>query len=376
MSSDIAAVAGLVKELASRVSPTGKVLSVYLATGPQQAEGQGYILSLRDGCRALRADLPPGDERKFEAAVAQAESYIAETLTPGGPGVAIFASGSPEYFHVAPLPSLPVDEVVWDSGPQLHQLQAVLDDYERVAVALFDKERTRLFSVFLGEIESQQSFEDEVPGKQATGDWFALAQARYARHHEEHVARHAKRTVTALMEMLRTRPFDRLFLAGPDEALTMLRGQLTQPLRTRLAGTIPLEMFATDQAVLDAARTAAEGVERAAELAAVQSLVNDATTPHVVLGVDDTLTALNEGRAHVLFIGGDQPAQGVECTTCGRLASMGQACLFCRGETAAVGLKEAAIRRARSQGARIEIVSGEAAQLLAKHGGLSARTRY
>ena len=78
----------------------------------------------------------------------------------------------------------------WDVQPHLAPLYALLGEYERVAAILIDKERARLFIVYLGAIEEQRELRDWVPGKQATGGWFALAQTHYARRHEEYVLHH------------------------------------------------------------------------------------------------------------------------------------------------------------------------------------------
>lgn len=310
--------------------------------------------------------------------MAHAERYLAEELVPGQPGVAVFASASPEYFFAVPLPQRPGESTVWGERPALEPLQAALDDYERVAVLLFDKERARLFTVYLGQIEEQQALEDEVPGKQATGGWFALAQTRYARHHEDHVLRHARRAIRALMAALRRHPFDRLFLAGPDEALALLRQHLPRPLRTRLAGGLELELFASDAEVLEAALQAAEAAERGAETAMVQELLGAATSARVALGVDDTLGALADGRVHLLVLAEGLAAAGAECPSCGRLwPADGGRCRACGVHLERVpDLAERAVERALEQDARVELVSGPAAVPLVERGGMGAWTRY
>lgn len=374
---DARALPKLLERLHDATPPTGRVLSVYLDTSPQRTEGQAYLLFYRDGCKALRKDLSPEEAPLFEAAAAQVERYLLEELTPGRPGVAVFASGSPEYFFAAPLPYRPVESVTWGERPEVEALQAAVDEYERVAVLLFDKERARLLTVYLGEIEERVMLVDEVPGKHAAGGWYGLAQARYARHHENHVLRHARRTIRALMELLRRRPFDRLLLAGPDEALSVLRQHLPRPLQARVAGTFDLELFASEAEVLEVARQEAEAAERRAEREAVRRLLEAATSANVALGVDDTLAALSERRVHVLLVADGLTAAGAECRTCERVWSGGTECPICAAPLAPVpDLAERAIQLALEQGARVELVRGEASGLLLERGGLGAWTRY
>jgi peptide subunit release factor 1 (eRF1) len=215
-----------------------------------------------------------------------------------------------------------------------------------------------------------------VLGKQATGGWFGLAQARYARRHEEHGARHAERTIRALMTLLRRHPFDRLLLAGPDEALATLRDHLPRPLRLGLAGTIRLELFAGDTEVLAAAREAAEALERREEVALVDDLIDGATGPRVALDFAQTLAALSEGRVHRLVLADSFAGVGGECAGCWRLVAGVGPCPTCGAATRPVAdLAEAALAVAHAQGARIELVSGEAAARLMQVNGLGAWTR-
>lgn len=335
------------------------------------------MLAFRDGCKQIRAALEAGERDRFEEAVRQAEGLLEHQVQIGHPGLALFASGADDYCYAVPLPQRPVDEIDWGERPLLAPFEEILDDCERVAVVLFDKERARIFSVYLGEIEGRRTVHDEVPGKQATGGWFALAQTRYARHHEDHVLRHAKHAIRELAALLRARPFDRLLIGGPDEALAVLRRHLPRPLQARLAGTLHVELFASDTVVLQAALRAAEEIERREEQAAVEELLEAATAPHTALGLRQTLEALHERRIHSLFLADSFSGEAGECPGCGRLVPGPARCPSCGMPTQALGdLRERVVDLAASQGARIELVAGEAAALLTGYGGIGAWTRH
>jgi hypothetical protein len=377
MNTSVQAIPDVLERLRVLDPPGGRVLSAYFDTSSGRVQGQAYLLSYRDQCKALREALPPGELPAFEAAAAQAERYLTRELVPGQPGTAVFAAGEPSYFTVVALPQRPLESLHWGARPDLGPLQAVLDNYERVAVLLFDKERARLFTVYLGAIEEQRELLDVVPGKQATGGWFALAQSRYARHHEVHVLRHAQHTVAALTELLRTRPFDRLLLAGPAEALALLRAHLPRPLKSRLAGTLRLELFANEAEVLQATLAAAENLERQSEVAAVQELIEATSTPRVALGLEDTLVALSEDRVHRLFLADTFDGMGGTCAVCARLVAGADTCPVCGARKLLPGqLREQVIERALAQGAGVETVSGEAAKLLRRCDGIGAWTRF
>ncbi len=351
------------------------VLTAYLDTSPQRTDGPGWTLALRDGCKSIRATLADPVAEGFEAAVARAEAYLKE-FAPTHPGLALFTTAHLGGY-AANLPYRPEDGVVWTKGPRIEPLVASMDEFERVAVALVDKEDARLYSIFLGEIETRRSIEDYVPGKQATGGWFGLSQTHYARHHEDHVHRHISHTIDALMDMHQDHPFDRLLIGGPDEALAVFRRKLPSRLRARLAGTLHLPMFASEQEVLDAARSVAEEVERQHEIEVVDELLDAAGLQHAAIGADAVLAALADGRIHELILSDSFEAVGAKCRVCHRLLPSRLRCLWCDASTSPVpDLREQVVRRALDQGASIEIVRGEAAGKLVDQEGIGAWTRY
>jgi hypothetical protein len=359
-------------------APVGvRTLSVYLDTTPPRMSGQAYLLSFRDRCRVRRATVAAEDQDAFEAARTRAEHYLAEQFVPHSPGLALFAPGGSEDLMVVPLPAALPDDVIWADRPSIAPLEALLDEYERLAVVLFDAERARLFTVFLGAIETQQQFVDAVPAKQAAGGSFGPGQTRFARHREDHLRRHAERTVRALMLLLRKHSFDRVLLAGPDEALAVLKRELPRPLRARLAGSFDVPLFATETEVLKATIRSAESIERRTEEHLVDELLEDAATPHVVVGVAGTLNALAEGRVHLLLIAEHFDAPGSVCSNCGRLVADEHLCPACCGVTQpSATLHEAIVEQALAQGAKIETVSEAAAVRLEEHGGVGAWTRF
>jgi hypothetical protein len=381
MTVKIATTAQAIPELLGwlRVSVPGtwRVLTAYLDTSPLRADRRAHLLAFRDGCKAIRPSLQAADVDRFEQAVRQAEEYLTRSSPAGPPGLALFASGEGDYFFAMPLPRRPAEEVAWGERPLLGPLEAILDECERIAVVLFDKARARIFTVHLATIEERRELHDEVPGKQATGGWFALAQSRYARHHEDHVLRHVRHITRELSQLLQTRPFEHLLIGGPDEALALLRSHLPRPLRARLAGTIDVELFASDTTILQAALRAAEEIERRAELADVEALLEAASTPRVSLGLRATLAALDERRVYRLFLAEGFAGEVGDCPRCGLLVAGPGHCPRCGEPTQMIGDPgERLVDLAEQQGARVELVSGQAAALLAAYDWLGAWTRY
>lgn len=352
------------------------VLSAYLDTSPQRTDGPGWTFALRDGCKDIRATLNDPVAEGFEAAVQVAEAFLEDDFTPSHPGLAIFGTANMGGYAVN-LPYRPVEGVAWAKGAQIEPLVDTLDEFERIAVALVDQQDARLYTVFLGEIETRRALEDYVPRRQATGGWYGLSQTRYERHREDHVLRHINRTIDALLDLQRERPFDRLLIGGPDEAMAVFRRKLPSTLRAKVAGTVSMPLFASERDVLESARAVAERIERGHELEMVTELVEAAGLTHTAVGIDATLAALGDGRVHQLILSDTFESPGARCQTCHRLLPATARCTWCDAATMPVpDLREQIVRRAMDQGAGIEIVHGEAAAKLGEHGGLGAWTRY
>lgn len=395
----VEAIPAMIEALRTVPPPEGGVLSIYLDTSVERIQGKAYFMHFREGCKALRSTMRSAErarQRAFEAAVAQAEDFVTHLLVPRQPGLALFASGRPDYLFAVPLPQRLPEEFTWDQQPQLLPLEATLDDHERIAVALFDKGRARLFSLFLGRLEARTAFESDLPGNLAREERGGTAhprsarrhegrvqqrggtaQARFSQRHEDRVLKHARRTAQVLLEQLRAQPFERLLIGGPEEAATLLREELPRPLRVRFAGTLPLAVGASEAEVSQAALAAASAIERRFEMAMIGELLEAAGMRAVVLGRQATLDALNEERVLHLFLAADFTVKGSECPRCPRLLLETDRCPAC-GEATVVllDLRERIVERALEEGARVEIVSGEAATALASHEGLGAWTRY
>ena len=124
-----------------------------------------------------------------------------------------------------------------------------------------------------------------------------MAAARYARYREDAILEHTRRTAGALMDLLRSRPFDRLLLAGSTEATARLREELPRPLRARLVGETTLATSAGDDEVLRVAAAAAETAAEGTRGTASAGIAWTTSVDVVVEGdVAAALVAAAEGR--------------------------------------------------------------------------------
>ncbi|MCL6649150.1 MAG: hypothetical protein K6U89_12525 [Chloroflexi bacterium] len=353
------------------------VLSLYLGLDPERQIERMDLTLFKDLTRTVRESLATEEQlRAFNAEVEHVTRWL-EMTPPQGRGLALFSCLPAGLWQAHFLPVRVRDRLVYEPTPYLTPLLDILDEYERYAVVLVDKERARLFTVFLGAIEESEAFEDEVPGRHDQGGW---AQARLQRHHAYHVLQHLKRVVEKLRLLQAQRAFDRWILAGPEEATSELVHLLPPALARRLVATLSLPLFASPAEVLAETLRVEQEVERQQEDALVTELLELAGGGgRATVGRAATLTALAWGGVRTLVVAEGLRLAGVECTQCGALAAEPRAqCPVCQGPVQPVeDVVERAVERALATEATVELVHGEAARKLQERGeGIGALLRY
>ncbi len=359
------------------------VLSVYLNLAPARQLRRSYRTAFNDLVKRLEEQLDSERRAAFQAEVARVWRYL-DTEPPRGQGLALFSCAPLDLWQAYHLPVPVADDLRFGPTPYVGPLLDVLDEYERFAVALVDKEKARLFSVFMGEIEEERELFDVVPGRHDQGGW---SQANYQRHHEMHVHWHLKRVAEALATLFRRRPFDRLVLAGPEEATSELRRLLPRPLRGRLVGTIPAETFMGEAEILRRTLEIERQLEREAEERIVGELAElTAAGGRATCGADATLDAIGQGEVRRLVVAEDTRFPGTECPQCGRLARAGYGaearegarCPLCGTELIILDdVVERATERVLDEKGTVEVVHAAAARrLMQECGGLGAFLRW
>jgi len=364
------------KEIADRGA--NHFLSVYLNVDQSQASNlnRGFITALEDQFKLIGEEIANASAKpRFQAECARVSSFMRE-YTPHGKSVVIFSDMEKDFWWQRELPVAIQTEVRWARAPYLRPLMAVLEQHERFAVALVDKQRARLFSVYLGAIEELGEIISEVPVKTGGGGW---SQTHFQRNHEEHVHWHAKRVAQRLAELDGKLHFERLVIAGPPEATNELQTVLPKSLEQKVAAVSSLSINALSDRVLAKVLEIEEEVKKREELRRVQSLI---TASHkgdgAITGLNATLSAFKEGRIHQLFYTFDFKPVGSRCTNCGALlAEFPERCFYCGG---AVEFTSDLINRLAQgvvdQGGKVCQVRYDGAELLSRSGHIGALLRF
>ena len=304
-------------------------------------------------------------------------SFVRDDLERRGPirGLALFSCTGAGLWEAVELSHPVRDAVRVAPRPHLLPLEALLEQAETFCTVLVDRELARIFLSSLGQIEEISRLLDDVPGKHDQGGW---AQARLQRHIEDHVQRHVKHVAHALLRIQRSRPFEHLVLAGPQEAVAELERDLHDYARRRILDRITLPMTASADEVLERVTDLEVELEGRREREAVDRLRSEAGsgTGRAVAGMADTLGALESNRAEVLVLAEDLRATGIRCQRCGHLAPRAEGpCESCGGSVVEVpDLVEEAVELALRHRCRVETVAdGES---LARIGSVGALLRF
>lgn len=295
-------------------------------------------------------------------------------------GLAFFASG-PALWEVFELPVSVRDQLVVNKSPHVRQLETVLDNLERFAVLLADKQRARMFVFELGELVDKSELFDQLPRHE--DDKGELDRDHVRSRVAVAAQQHLRRAAQVAFEVYKQRRFDHLIIGAPDEIANELERELHSYLRDRIGARISVPIGASEAEICQAALEVEEGVERGKEAALVERLRSatgagtgsDKVGPRGQVGLGPVLAALAERRVDTLIVSDGYEAPGWHCGACGHLSAKGRRCPICDQEMEfSEDVVEEAIEEAVRQSCRVAVCVGNAD--LDVLGRLGALLRY
>lgn len=366
-----------VKRLAQLSAAEG-IVTAYIKVDPGRMHDRRHPLAEFKG--ALKAYERRPAEARWRAVLEREKDRIMrylETWNPSGRGLAIFASQPAGIWEVLPLNVLIPTLLEVGPTPNTTVLAQVLDEFPPFLVAVMQRDKARLYTAEQRRASAEADITSEVPRQHDQGGW---SQARFQRHTEFRVAEHRKRVVEELKRLFAERPETRLAVGGTDEVVTALVEDLPDPIRRRLIGTFTVDFkHETEEQMLDRARAVLETYERQQERELVRRAL-DATGAggQGVVGMEETLRAIQEGRVQILLVADGRRVPGTACRNRDYLSVQPFAvCPVCGGAPEPISdLMNAAVERAYLTDARVETVLGEARATLMDHGGIGAVLRF
>ncbi|WP_026234561.1 VLRF1 family aeRF1-type release factor [Calidithermus timidus] len=364
------------------------ILSLYLDINPANPSnsGKAYVTRAREAMKALGVP-----EKVLERALSAMERL------PEGRLRVVFAGEDwvEAYDLQTELPLPDGVELRWGE-PYLTPLIYALDEYERYAVVLVDREKWRLFELHMGRVEELEGAFRAVAanewrdlGEDATAaggrsagpgavGYVGRASGGSGKDHfnermSEWTERFYREMAQRLAEVMKARGIGRLILMGPDPDTKNFAAHLPDGLpEPYILPSMPHSRVGPGE-ILKALEQQLPPLERARE----EKLL-DAIRERGIWGLQGVLEALQEGRLHLLVVPWGLEVRVFRCAS-GRVELTREAAeAYCPGERLEeVSLKEILPALAQAYNVRLEIVRGEAeARLREELGGLAALVRW
>jgi len=337
--------------------PKYQVLSIYLNTDPKEGNADTFRLQLRSMLKDI------GLSQDVETAL----RYFDHEHDWSGKSVAAFSCAQEGFWRAYSL-AVPVRSRVRVSDrPHMKPLADMLDSYGGYGVVLIDKQGARFFHFHLGELSEQDGmFGESVRhtkrggGSQSPGRRGGVAgQTGYV---EEVTDRNMREAVEAAIHFFSEKNIRRIVIGGKKDNVAQFRNQLPKAWQSLVIGSFPISMTATQNEVLERAMQIGEEAEERREALLARTVVtNSAKGRGAVVGLQDTLDAIREGRIQTLLIRDGYRASGNRCTSCGYLSSQPlETCPFCEGRVEQIpDAVELAVRNVMQSGGEVEVLRAD-----------------
>jgi peptide chain release factor subunit 1 len=363
-------------ELVEFQSEQSPVLSLYLNVDPTQQTTDQYRLTLRSMLKEVADDARPAD-------VDAVERYFDFEYAWQGRGVAVFSCQEADFWRSYPL-AVPVHNRAYVlHRPYIKPLTDVLDAYGRYGVVLVDSEGARMFLFNLGDlVETTGTMGEEVRrtkhgGASGVTGMRGGVTARAARRGEAIVQRNLKEVTEATEAFCNDFGCTRLVLGGTEANVRQFQDMLPKAIQDRVIGSFTVDFAAPETEIQARSMELIEAMAEQREIELVDAMIAGwKRRKGAVVGLSDTLVALQEHRAGILLVSAGYEASGYRCQSCRYLMLIERdECPLCGGEIQHVDdLVDTMTHRALEQGVEVEIVRDN--DRLDESGGVGALLRY
>lgn len=358
----------LVKQLIE--SGEDDVLSIYLnvdaAVQENQANNPAWRIALKNGLGKIDHSQEDETEHQIWQTIYQRATDELDDYVPSSRGLAMFISS--EHMVVYHLPASPPKNIVAYGLLNLTPLLWTLDEYEQYLVALVDKDEAHFLTSYMSNIDRLEAMASDrftydfrqktlMPhptgpkGDSGTGTAGGSYRDRFDDKMGEWIARFHREVADHIRDRSRKHGIKRVVLGGDEKAACNVRDYLHNSVRDHLVGVLPIPMSADNNEVLKRVLPVALDYGHQQETRLVEDVIGHARAEggRGTLGYDAIEKALKHQQVDLLVA------------------------MWPEGDGEALN---ALLINAIRSGAEVEFVRGEAAEMLAQHGGIAARLYY
>lgn len=322
-----------------------KTLSLFLMVDAARLENHsatpGWRIWLKNALRELHAEHP--DDATFDALVKRAEARLDEHRG-HAKGLALFLTPDGEQLFELPVPLL--ENAASYGRASLAPLLWAIDEYERTLILVVDQEHARFISGYMGGASREGMHNNDF----AAYDFPEKTQIAFVATEDDHRRRFFQEVALQARQLMEDTEANRLFIGGSEEAAHAVKKEMHDDVAKKVVAVLAIPQHLDDAAVVRLVGPVALEVERQREVELVDEVINFAKSgSRGALGHAAVAACLERQQVELLVL--PWPMQDPE-------------------------IRDRLPHVALQAGAKIELVSGAAAERLNAEGGVGARLFY
>ncbi len=340
------------------------VSSLYLRFNLHRPKANADVLAVKSIIQTkkkklARWGLTPRHQKEVSEDLNRIQDFLGEGLDRRfGNGLALFACGPRDLWEVIYLPQGFPSDLFIDPKPHMTPLLSLIQQYHRWGVLLVDRSQARLVEIYLGVAQERIAISSDVPQKVKAGGFAGYASKRIARHIEDKVHHHWKDVADQVFRYFKRNRFGFLILGGSLPTLKEFEKFLHPYLRERVADRWGVPFHASLSDLLQKTSELEKRFRRQWGDEKVEELQQKEKQRKAVLGVRETLKALQSGRLASLYLVEPFQVSGTRCSSCDYLGQRGERrCPHCAHPLEKIpDLGEAVARKVLGSGQAVEYV--------------------
>lgn len=317
------------KELKSYQPKSCLVSSLYLNTDGSKFSKKEIEIIFKD---LVKEKKNQSDEEILQD-IGKMEQYISQNLDIlKTKGLAIFSCSKENFWQVYELNVSPPNLFVVDKGPYIRPLLIITSKLHRIYTVVFDHRKGKIFKIFGNEITLEKEIYDETPKKIKVAGYHGFDESRVAEYQENKIVEHYKKIASSLFDVYQSQRFDLLFVGAKQQDVNLFVEQLHPYLRKVYGGSFNLPVDAKESDVLRKSLELETNLEIERENSIIDQIKTHAhskTSEMAVIGIKDTIRALNESNASKLVFNINFSYAGKYCQSCNYLALKEDKCPKC-----------------------------------------------